>query len=127
MPIVRKVVVKPTGTAPVPRVTAEPVLPSRTMTLTFSTVESFIRNPKMQQLFPFVRHAAKRWDKPSGKRVCCGKRGDYSHRENLANMVREAIATLTPDKQQTVKQVLNVDKIIVYFSRPDGSQVRKDI
>jgi hypothetical protein len=97
--------------------------------LTMAVLEHMMKSDKFRQEFPFITAAKRNWHiNVIQKTNCgkCGKRPGRTTRVKTLEMVRASIIGLPRDRIARLKEMLNTDKIIMYFFN-SGKQIRKEI
>ena len=97
---------------------------NRQIVLTDQVLTALVFNKQMQNEFPFVKYAARNWDKSDTTprvRGCqkCRKRRP-ANRAKLLNEVREKIMELPESRKAVIKSVLGVTSIVMYRPAAGG-------
>ena len=102
----------------------------RVLNVTTAAVESMVGNPTLREKFPFLQHAHGQWDRMHRefKSGCCGRKHQLfrPQRDHLVELVKQSVAVLVPEQAQVMKSLMNVDRIIVFFTS-NGQIVRKEL
>jgi len=97
--------------------------------LTMAVLEHMMKSEKFRGAFPFLVAAKRNWHvniRKTGGCGKCGKRPGRTGRVKTLEMARAAIVGLPKPKLQQLKDMLNTEKIIMYFF-VNGKQIRKEI
>jgi hypothetical protein len=101
----------------------------RVLNLTMAAIEALVSNEQLQREFPFVKYAAQQWGvyRREVRRGCCGKGQQIfrPQRDHLIQLVQQSVATLTPEKIALFKQILNVDRVIVFYAEHGNTRSKE--
>jgi hypothetical protein len=102
------------------------------LNLTMSVLEHMMKTPAIYNEFGFVQAAARNWKTGDGiaKRSGCGKcrnrRPGKVTRIKVLDMARGAIVGLPRQNLERLKDLLNTEKIVLYFL-VQGKQVKREV
>ena len=98
--------------------------------LTMAVIEHMMRTDSFVTAFPFIAAAKRNWHVNVTKRGGCGhcrqKRPGRETRVQMLDSVRSAIVGLPKPELDKLKNMLNTDKLVIYFLL-DGRQQRREI
>ena len=98
--------------------------------LTLSVLEHMLRTDAFVAEFPFLKAAKHNWHSnaiaQTGGCRKCGRRPGIATQGKTLDMVRSAIVGLPAPKMDRLKELLNADKLVIYFFL-NGKQVRREI
>ena len=88
----------------------------RTLNLTTAVIESMLANKTLLDNFNFLRYAQRQWFQPQMiGRPCCGKGAAVRvKKDQLAHLIKDSIMALDPLQRAKLKQLLNIDAIILF-------------
>ena len=90
-----------------------------------AVINSLLQNPTVTNEFPFLKTAADRMA-ASPKSGGCGKCQKRKNRANAVDhaAIREAIGSLPKSRKARFKEILQADKVRVYFTNSQGQKVK---